>query len=215
MAASSMWGTWPTWGPSAAWRTWPSTSPPPPPCPPWRATSTGTPLLSGVTGLEAGQLAVFDELGRHAPVIHSANYSLGIAVFRRILGEVREVLGEFDVEIVERHHSRKVDAPSGTAFMLADAAAQALPYEPAYIYERRSLRRPREKREIGISSVRGGGIVGDHEVIFAGRDEVIELRHAAMSREVFASGALRAARFLDRVKRPGLYSMKELVAHTI
>ena len=87
--------------------------------------ATGTPLLSGVTGLEAGQLAVFDELGRHAPVIHSANYSLGIAVFRRILGEVREVLGEFDVEIVETHHNQKADAPSGTAKLLLEAVDPA------------------------------------------------------------------------------------------
>ena len=122
---------------------------------------------------------------------------------------------DFDVEIVERHHRRKVDAPSGTALMLAQAAAEALPYEPEYVYERQSVRKPRDAKEIGISSVRGGNIVGDHEVIFAGRDEVIELKHSAMSREVFASGALRAARFLAQVKTPGLYSMKDLVGQII
>ncbi len=174
------------------------------------------PLVLATTGYSPEQLSAIDAAAVELPIFRSGNMSLGVNVLTELVSRAAAALGEdFDVEIVERHHSRKVDAPSGTAFMLADAAAQALPYEPAYIYERRSLRRPREKREIGISSVRGGGIVGDHEVIFAGRDEVIELRHAAMSREVFASGALRAARFLDRVKRPGLYSMKELVAHTI
>ena len=99
--------------------------------------------------------------------------------------------------------------------MLAQAASEALPYEPEYIYQRQSVRKPRDFKEIGISSVRGGNIVGDHEVIFAGRDEVIELKHSAMSREVFASGALRAARFLAGVKTPGLYSMKDLVDQII
>ena len=119
------------------------------------------------------------------------------------------------MEIVERHHNRKVDAPSGTALMLAQAAAEGLPYVPDYVYERESVRKPRDKREIGISSIRGGNIVGDHEVLFAGRDEAIELRHSAMSREVFASGALRAARFLAAVPGPGLYSMKDLVGQII
>jgi 4-hydroxy-tetrahydrodipicolinate reductase len=122
------------------------------------------------------------------------------------------VLGEgFDVEIVERHHDKKVDAPSGTALMLAEAAASALPYDAKYTFERQSVRRPRDKREIGISSVRGGTIVGDHEVIFAGHDEIIEIRHHAMSREIFAVGALRAARFLAGVQTPGLYDMSMLV----
>lgn len=142
--------------------------------------------------------------------------SLGINVLSELVSRAAAVLGEgFDIEIVERHHNRKIDAPSGTALMLAQAAEQALPYEPNYVYERQSVRRPREKREVGISSVRGGGIVGDHEVIFAGRDEVIELRHSAMSRQVFASGALCAARFLAEKKEPGLYSMKDVVTRMI
>ena len=100
------------------------------------------------------------------------------------------MLGEdFDVEIIERHHSKKVDAPSGTALMLVEALAVSLPYEPEYVYDRHMVRRPREHREIGISSVRGGTIAGDHEVLFAGKDEIIELRHCAQSREVFAAGA--------------------------
>ena len=121
------------------------------------------------------------------------------------------MLGEdFDVEIIERHHSKKVDAPSGTALMLVEALAVSLPYEPEYVYDRHMVRRPREHREIGISSVRGGTIAGDHEVLFAGKDEIIELRHCAQSREVFAAGALKAARYLAGRDAPGLYGMRDL-----
>jgi 4-hydroxy-tetrahydrodipicolinate reductase len=123
-----------------------------------------------------------------------------------------EVLGETsDIEIIERHHNRKVDAPSGTALMIADAAKSALPYEAEYCYDRQSRRMARPKNEIGISSVRGGTIVGVHEVIFAGRDEIIEIKHTAMSREIFAVGAVRAAKFLLG-KEPGMYNMEQLVA---
>ena len=139
--------------------------------------------------------------------------SLGINVLLELVRRAASILGsDYDVEIVERHHHRKVDAPSGTALMIADAAASALPYQPQYVYERQSVRKPRDPHEIGISSVRGGTIVGDHEIIFAGRDEVIELRHSAQSREVFAAGAVKAARFLAGVEKPGLYSMADLVA---
>ena len=123
------------------------------------------------------------------------------------------LLGEdFDIEIVERHHNKKVDAPSGTALLLADAISEALPYEPEYVYDRHSVRRPRDRREIGIAALRGGTIAGDHEILFAGRDEVIELRHSAQSREVFASGALKAARFLAQCQAPGLYDMEDLLS---
>ena len=176
----------------------------------------GIPLVLCTTGYSPQQLTAIDEAAKVLPIFRSGNMSLGINVLSQLVSRAAAALGEsFDIEIVERHHSRKVDAPSGTALMLAQAAEEALPYSPTYIYDRQSVRRPREKGEIGISSVRGGGIVGDHEVIFAGRDEVIELRHSAMSREVFASGALRAARFLASVNSPGLYSMKDLVAEII
>jgi len=173
------------------------------------------PLVLATTGYDQAQLTAIAEAAGKVPVFRSGNLSLGVNVLTELVNRAAAALEGFDVEIVERHHNRKLDAPSGTALMLAEAAAQGLPYEPEYVYERQSVRRPRGKREIGISSVRGGGIVGDHEVIFAGRDEVIELRHSAMSREVFASGALRAARFLAGVKEPGLYSMKDLVAQII
>ena len=117
---------------------------------------------------------------------------------------------DFDIEIVEKHHNQKVDAPSGTALMLADAAKAGLSFEPHYVYDRHSVRQKREKTEIGISSVRAGTIVGEHEVIFGGRDEVITLSHLAMSKEIFAVGALNAAAFL--VGKPaGLYSMKDML----
>ncbi len=174
------------------------------------------PLVLATTGYSEEQLAAVDTAALTVPIFRSGNMSLGVNVLTALVEKAAAALGEgFDVEIVERHHNRKVDAPSGTALMLAQAAAEGLPYSPEYVYDRQSVRRPRDKREIGISSVRGGNIVGDHEVIFAGRDEVIELKHSAMSREVFASGALRAARFLPRVGVPGLYSMKDLVSQII
>lgn len=181
-----------------------------------------TPLLSfcknrsvaavlATTGYSPEQLAEIDEAAKSVPIFRSANMSLGINVVVELIKKAAAILDGYDIEIVERHHNRKVDAPSGTALMLADAAASSLPYEPNYVYERHSVRHPRDKREIGISAVRGGTIVGDHEVIFAGRDEVIELHHHAASREIFASGAVKAAKFISG-KASGLYSMADLVA---
>ena len=118
---------------------------------------------------------------------------------------------DFDMEIGERHHNKKGDAPSGTARLLADALTPALPYEPEYVWDRHTVRKPREHREIGISSVRGGTIAGDQEILCAGRDERFELRHSAQSREVFSSGALKAAIFLALCQAPGLYSMDDLL----
>ena len=170
------------------------------------------PVVLATTGYSQEQLAAIDQAARTIPIFRSANMSLGVNVLLALVRQVAAALGQdYDIEIVERHHNKKVDAPSGTALMIADAAAQALPYQPEYVYDRHSVRKAREKREIGISAVRGGNIVGDHEVIFAGENEVIELRHSAMSREVFASGAIRAARFLAGVEAPGLYSMADLV----
>lgn len=178
--------------------------------------SRNIPLVLATTGYSPEQLEQIRNAAREVPIFRSGNMSLGINVLADLVKKAAAALGEdFDIEIVERHHHRKVDAPSGTAILLADAAAEALPFEPEYVYERQSVRRPRGKREIGISSVRGGNIVGDHDVIFAGRDETIELKHSAMSREVFASGAIRAARFLAEVESPGLYSMGDLVSRII
>lgn len=170
------------------------------------------PVVLATTGYSQEQLAAIDQAAQVIPIFRSANMSLGVNVLMALVRQAAAALGEdYDIEIVEKHHNKKVDAPSGTALMLADAAAAALPYQPDYVYDRHSVRKPRDKREIGICSVRGGGIVGDHDVIFAGTNEVITLSHSAMSREVFASGAIRAARFLSGVEAPGLYSMTDLV----
>ena len=172
------------------------------------------PVVLATTGYSDEQLAQIDEAAKSIPVFRSANMSLGINVLLDLVKRAAALLGDgFDVEITERHHSRKLDAPSGTALMLADAAASALPYEAQHVYDRYSVRKPRDKREIGISSLRGGTIVGDHSVVFAGRDEVIEFSHHAASREVFAVGAVKAAKFLAEVNAPGMYNMSHLIAN--
>lgn len=171
------------------------------------------PAVLATTGYSEEQLAQIGQAAKSIPIFRSANMSLGVNVLMDLVRRAAALLGEdFDVEIQERHHRRKLDAPSGTALMLAHAAASALPYEPEHVYDRHSVRRPRDRREIGISSLRGGTIVGDHTVVFAGRDEVIEISHHAASREVFAAGAVKAAKFLAGVDGPGLYDMSHLIA---
>lgn len=170
------------------------------------------PLVLATTGYSPEQLEQITEASKAIPIFRSANMSLGINVLLDLVKKASSVLGgDYDVEIVERHHHRKVDAPSGTALMLADAAASALPYEAEYVYDRHSVRKARDSKEIGISAVRGGTIVGDHTVIFAGRDEIIEISHHAASREIFANGAVQAAKFLAQVKAPGMYDMSALI----
>jgi len=173
----------------------------------------GLPVVLATTGYDDAQLAQIEDAARSIPIFRSANMSLGVNVLAELVKKAVSILGEdCDIEIVERHHHRKLDAPSGTALLLADAAASALPQKPEYVYDRHAVRKPRGLREIGISSVRGGTIVGDHTVILAGRDEVIEFSHHAQSREIFAVGAVKAAKFLVGVKEPGLYDMSDLMA---
>ena len=167
---------------------------------------TGTPLLSGVTGLSGAELNTFGELGRFAPVMHSANYSLGVAVFRRALEEVREVLGDFD--IVETHHNQKADAPSGTARLLLDAVDPR--HERTPVYGRQGITGPRDKKEIGVHALRGGTEAGTHTVSFFGPDEVFEITHRASSRQIFVNGALHAARRLCRMPK-GRYELKDIL----
>lgn len=170
------------------------------------------PLVLATTGYSDEQLAQIDETSKRIPIFRSANMSLGINVLLELVKKAAAVLGDsYDIEIVEKHHNRKVDAPSGTALMIADAAASALNFKPEYVYERHSVRQSRDKKEIGISAVRGGTIVGIHEIMFAGRDEIIEIKHTAMSREIFANGAVKAAKFLAGVSKPGMYDMSMLV----
>ena len=172
-----------------------------------------TPLVICTTGYSDEQLEAIQAASKEIPVFRSSNMSLGINLLIDLVRRACAVLGEsFDVEIIERHHRRKVDAPSGTALLLADAAASVLPYTSVNVFERQSRKEPRGKQEIGISAVRGGTIVGEHEVIFAGLDEVIELKHTASSRDVFAAGAVRAARFIVSVTEPGMYDMADMLA---
>ncbi|MGI6030550.1 MAG: 4-hydroxy-tetrahydrodipicolinate reductase [Eubacteriales bacterium] len=170
------------------------------------------PAVICTTGLSAEQKQQLRETSQKVGIFFSANMSLGINVLIDLLKRAAVVLQDnYDIEIVERHHNQKIDAPSGTALALADAISQVLRYEPEYVYDRHSVRKKREKQEIGLHAVRGGNIVGDHEVIFAGTNEVIELRHSAASREVFAEGAVKAACFMAG-KPAGLYDMADLVA---
>lgn len=170
--------------------------------------TTGTPLLSGVTGLSEAELAVFDDLGRFAPVIHSANYSLGIAVFRRALEEVAGTLEDFDIEIVETHHNQKADAPSGTAKLLLEAVDPR--HERTPVYGRHGVSGPRDKREIGVHALRGGTEAGTHTVSFFGPDEVLEITHRASSRQIFVNGALHAARRLIHMPK-GRYALEDIL----
>ncbi|MGN9096368.1 4-hydroxy-tetrahydrodipicolinate reductase [Flintibacter porci] len=176
------------------------------------AQATGTPLVLATTGYTPEQVAQIGAAAQKVPIFRSANMSLGINVLLELVKKAASVLGDsYDIEIVERHHRRKVDAPSGTALMIADAAASSCGHETEYVFERHSVRHPRDKKEIGISAVRGGTIVGEHEIIFAGHDEIMEIKHTALSREIFAQGAVEAAKFMATVQAPGLYDMSQLV----
>lgn len=173
---------------------------------------TQVPLILCATGYSQQQLLQIDKASERLKIFRSGNMSLGINLLADLVSRACSVLGEgFDIEIIERHHRRKIDAPSGTALMLADAASSSLPYEPEYIYTRHNRREPRDNGEIGFSSVRGGTIIGEHDIIFAGPDEVIELRHSAQSRDVFASGAVSAAKFMASVNKSGLYDMSDVL----
>ena len=173
---------------------------------------TKTPAVLCTTGLDEGQLKKTMEASKQVAVLKSANMSLGINTLLKILRAVSGVLAEagFDMEIVEKHHNQKIDAPSGTALALADAINDALQGEYHYVYDRSQTRQKRDSREIGISAVRGGNIVGEHEVIFAGQDEVIELKHTAYSKAIFGKGAVQAAKFLAG-KPAGLYDMSDVI----
>ena len=176
------------------------------------ATSRKIPLVLATTGYTPEQVAQIGAAATQVPIFRSANMSLGINVLLELVKKAANVLGDrYDIEIVERHHRRKVDAPSGTALMIADAAASACGHETEYVFDRHSVRQPRDKKEIGISAVRGGTIVGEHEIIFAGHDEVMEIKHTALSRDIFASGAIEAAKFIGGVTQPGLYDMSCLI----
>ncbi len=170
------------------------------------------PLILCSTGYGPEELEAIKAASAEMAVFKSANMSLGINVLMELVKRAAEIMGEtFDIEIVEKHHNQKKDAPSGTALMLADAAREGVAYEPEYVYDRSTVRQPRDKKEIGISAVRGGTIPGEHSVIFAGTDEVIEFKHTVYSREVFAAGAIKAAKFMAGVTKPGMYDMGDVL----
>lgn len=175
------------------------------------ALTNGTALVLASTGYDKEQIAKIESASHSVPIFFTANMSLGINLLSELAKKAAAVLGgQFDIEIVEKHHNQKIDAPSGTALMLANAINDVSDDKYNYVYDRHSVRKKRDASEIGIHAVRGGTIVGEHEIIFAGRDEVITLSHAAYSKEVFAVGAVNAAVFMVG-KAAGLYSMADMI----
>ena len=170
------------------------------------------PVVLCTTGLSEAQIAKVEEASKKVAVLRSANMSLGINTLMKLLKEAANIFAPagYDIEIVEKHHNQKVDAPSGTAIALADSINEARNNEYEYVYDRSQVRKKRDKKELGISSVRGGTIVGEHEVIFAGVDEVIEFKHTAYSKSVFAKGAVEAGKYLAG-KPAGLYNMSDVI----
>lgn len=173
--------------------------------------STGTAIVFATTGYTEEQIAQIKKASEQIPVFFTFNMSLGINLLCKLAKTAAEILGgQFDIEIVEKHHNQKIDAPSGTAIMLANVINETLDNKYQYVYDRHSQRKKRDKNEIGMHSIRGGTIVGEHDIIFAGRDEVITLSHSAASKEVFAVGSVNAAVFLAN-QQAGLYDMAALI----
>ena len=174
------------------------------------AKDTQTPVVVATTGHTEEELSLMREAANEVAIFHSGNFSIGINLLVNLAKQAARTLGlDFDVEIIEKHHNKKLDAPSGTAIMIADGVASEREHSE-YVYDRHSVRKAREKSEIGIHSVRGGTIVGEHEILFAGNNETISISHSAASREIFATGALRAAIYLSQKER-GLYNMSDLI----
>lgn len=177
---------------------------------------TKTACVICTTGLDAEAQALLAEATKVIPVFKSANMSLGINLLVELAQKAVLTLGDgYDIEIVEKHHHNKLDAPSGTALLLADEINEAASGKYEYVYDRHAVREKRSQNEIGIHAVRGGSIVGEHEILFCGPDEVISLSHSAGSRRVFANGAVNAAVYLKRKGGAGLYSMKQLVQEIV
>lgn len=170
------------------------------------------PLVLCTTGLSDAQLDAAKALSLEVPVLRSANMSLGVNTVFKLVAAAAKVLANsgYDIEIVEKHHRKKLDAPSGTALAIADAMNEALDHAYTYKLDRSSERAPRGDKEIGIQALRGGTIVGEHEVLFCGEDEVLEIRHTAYSKAIFAKGAIKAAAFL-RDQAPGMYTMADVI----
>ena len=175
------------------------------------AVKTNTAVVVATTGLSDEQKEAMKAASEKTALFFSANMSIGVNLLIELVQQAAKVLEDnFDIEIIEKHHNQKIDAPSGTALAIADAINDVLASKKEYIYDRHSVRKKRSVSEMGIHTLRGGTIVGEHEVIFAGNNELIELKHTATSREVFAVGAVAAAKYLTG-KPAGFYSMKDLV----
>jgi len=173
--------------------------------------ATGTPVVLATTGYSDDQIAQIKKASEQIPVFFSWNMSLGINLLVQLAKKATAILGnQFDIEIIEKHHNQKIDAPSGTALMIANAINETRENEMKFIYDRHSRRQKREPNEIGLHAVRGGTIVGVHEVIFAGNDETITISHSAASKAVFAEGSVNAAEFI-KSKSAGLYDMGNIV----
>lgn len=170
------------------------------------------PLVECSTGLSEEQIAYLSAAGKKVAILRSANMSVGVNLLIKLVKEAAKKLADegFDIEIVEKHHNQKLDAPSGTALALADSINEAMDHQYEYVYDRSQVRQKRGTKELGISAVRGGTIVGDHDVIFAGNDEVVTFSHRAYSRGVFAKGSVVAAKFLHG-KDAGLYDMADVL----
>lgn len=173
--------------------------------------STGVPVVLATTGYSDEQIAEIKKASENTALFFSWNMSLGINLLCELAKKATAILGgQFDIEIIEKHHNQKIDAPSGTALMLANSINETLDNKYKYTYDRHSQRKKRDKNEIGIHAVRGGTIVGEHEIIFAGEDEVITLAHSAASKTVFAAGSVNAAIFM-KGKSAGIYDMSDII----
>lgn len=175
------------------------------------AVRNSIPAVISTTGLNDAQINLIKDAAEKIPVFFSANMSLGVNLVCELAKKAASILGDaFDIEIIEMHHNQKIDAPSGTALMIADSIKEELNDDIKYEYDRHSKREKRTKKEIGIHAVRGGTITGEHQVIFAGHDEIISISHSARSKELFATGAISAAKFICG-KPAGLYKMSDMI----
>ncbi|QXM05571.1 4-hydroxy-tetrahydrodipicolinate reductase [Crassaminicella indica] len=171
---------------------------------------TKTPLVVATTGLSGEDLKNLTEASKQIPIFQTGNMSLGVNVLTDLAKKAATSLKDFDIEIIEKHHNEKVDAPSGTAYLIANSINEAFQNEKEFIYGRYGRSEKRKNKEIGIHAIRGGSIVGEHTVIFAGPDEIIEIKHTALSKDIFALGAIKAAKFL-KSKQNGFYNMNDML----
>lgn len=179
------------------------------------ATQKSVPAVICTTGLSSDQVKDINNASEKIAIFYSGNMSLGVNLLIELAKKATKVLGnDFDIEVIEKHHNLKIDAPSGTALMIADGISEELEKEPQYVYDRHNYRKKRADNEIGIHSVRGGTIVGEHDVIFAGNDEVLTITHQAQSKNLFATGAINGAIFL-KDKAPGMYNMSDMLSEIL